>query len=68
LWFDTKLWNPGAGWVSTQWIAAADILASISSFGQDEEGNLYIADRDGGKLFRINIEQSVIFSDSFENP
>ncbi len=60
--------NPGPDWVSTQWVAAADILASISSFGQDEEGNLYIADRDGGKLFRINIEQSVIFSDSFENP
>jgi glucose/arabinose dehydrogenase len=54
-----------AGWTSTGWPLAAPTLNSISSFGEDEEGNLYIADRNDGKVYLVFVE-SVIFADSFE--
>ena len=55
-----------AGWTSTEWPLAAPTLASISSFGEDEQGNLYIADRNGGKVYQILV-QELIFSSSFED-
>ena len=55
-----------SGWQSTEWPAAAPILTSISSFGEDEAGELYIADRNGGKVYRIKINDG-IFADSFED-
>jgi len=58
--------NPGSGWQSSEWTAAAGVLGSISSFGEDEAGELYIADRNGGKVFRISIQEDTVFSDSFE--
>jgi len=54
-----------SGWSSTEWPLAAPTLNSISSFGEDEMGNLYIADRNDGKVFRVLI-QEVLFTDSFE--
>lgn len=54
-----------SGWSSTVWPLAAPTLNSISSFGEDEEGNLYIADRNGGKVYLVIIDQ-LIFADSFE--
>jgi len=58
--------NTGSNWESSEWTAAAGILSSISSFGEGEDGELYITDRNAGKLFHIHIENDVIFSDSFE--
>ena len=54
-----------SGWSSTQWPLAAPTLNSISSFGEDEQGNLFIADRNDGKVYRISVIWE-IFSDSFE--
>jgi len=56
----------GATWESSEWVAAAGVLSSISSFGEGEDGELYIADRNAGKLFHIRIENNVVFADSFE--
>ena len=53
------------GWSSAVWPLAASTLSSISSFGEDEAGNLYIADRNSGKVYRILI-QELLFSSSFE--
>jgi len=58
--------NTGSSWESSEWTAAAGILSSISSFGEGENGELYIADRNAGKLFHILIENNVVFADSFE--
>jgi len=58
--------NPGSGWQSSEWPAAAAVLASISSFGEDQNGDLYIADRNAGKVYRVVIEDVVVFTDSFE--
>jgi glucose/arabinose dehydrogenase len=61
--------NTGAGWQTSEWTAAAAVLGSISSFGEAENGDIYIADRSGGKIFHIQILDDVIFADSFEiNP
>ena len=54
------------GWATTEWLAAKDTLSRVSSFGEDEEGNLYIADLQAGKVFRIVMLGEVLFADSFE--
>lgn len=54
-----------SGWSSTEWPLAAPTLSSISSFGEDEQGNLYIADLSAGKVYRISMVWR-IFADSFE--
>jgi glucose/arabinose dehydrogenase len=59
--------NPGSGWVSSEWTAAAAVLASISSFGEADNGDLYVADRNAGKVFRIQVADDEVFADSFEN-
>ena len=59
--------NTGADWQSSEWIAAANVLGSISSFGESENGELYIADRSEGKVFSIQIFADVVFADSFEH-
>lgn len=58
--------NAGAGWQTSEWTAASGDLVRISSFGEDENGELYIADRSGGTIFRIHIMDDVVFADSFE--
>ena len=55
-----------SGWSTTQWPLAASTLTSISSFGEDEDGNLYIADRAAGTIYQI-ITPDELFSDSFED-
>lgn len=54
------------GWSSVVWPLAAPTLNSISSFGEDEQGNLYIADRNDGKVYRILV-RDLLFSSSFED-
>ena len=55
-----QIWsiNPdGSGftnWTSTFAAGSADI-GSISSFGEDADGNLYITDLNNGKLFRVSL-------------
>lgn len=45
------LYNDSAnGWTS---ILAADTSYTVSSFGEDEQGELYLADYSGGKIYRI---------------
>lgn len=54
-----------SGWSATEWPLAAPTLNSISSFGEDEHGNLYIADRNDGKVYLVTFDP-LIFADSFE--
>ena len=42
--------DPVNGWTSTQ---VADTLYAISTFGEDEEGELYLADYATGKIYQI---------------
>jgi glucose/arabinose dehydrogenase len=62
VWIATR---DGAAWFTDEWVAAADILSSIASFGQDEHCNLYIADRAGKKVFRVD-DSVLIHSSGFE--
>jgi len=59
--------NPGSGWVSSEWTAAAAVLTSISSFGEDQNGDLYVMDRNAGKIFKVLMADEELFADSFEN-
>ena len=69
-WCTARLWiatRSGESWSSEEWTDVAAQLVSISSFGQDENYQLYIADREGKAVYRIDIEDSkVLFSDGFE--
>jgi len=51
----------GGGWVANEW---SDTSLSISSFGEDEDGELYVVDLDGG-VYRF-ASASAIFADGFE--
>ena len=42
--------DPGAGWQAVQLL---DTPYSISSFGEDEQGEVYLADFTGGKIYRL---------------
>jgi len=42
--------NPGSGWESVQLL---DTSYTISTFGEDEEGELYLADYSGGKIYQL---------------
>jgi hypothetical protein len=44
-------------WSSVEWTQAATILTSLTAFGQDEQCELYLADLDAGKVFRIDDEE-----------
>ena len=44
----------GGTWTREEWTAAAPILMSITAFGQDESCEIYVADRDAGKIYRID--------------
>jgi glucose/arabinose dehydrogenase len=48
-----RIWGAvqnGTGWATTQLL---DTDASISTFGEDQNGELYVADRAGGQIYRI---------------
>jgi glucose/arabinose dehydrogenase len=52
-----RIWiarNEGGSWNSTLWDEAAPTLSSLTAFGQDEQCELYVADLDAGKIFRID--------------
>jgi glucose/arabinose dehydrogenase len=52
-----RIWlakNQGGSWNSQEWTAAESILTSLTAFGQDEQCELYVADLDAGKVFRID--------------
>jgi glucose/arabinose dehydrogenase len=53
----------GGGWSATEW---ADTVIAISTFGEDENGELYVAHLDEGKVYRFESPSS-IFTDSFES-
>ena len=61
-------------WVSEQWPLAKATLQSLASFGQDENCNLYLVDRDAetgneanhGALYRIG-DTELVFQSGFEN-
>ena len=52
----------GTGWSATEW---ADTSLNISSFGEDEGGEIYVVDL-GGSVYRFASPTSV-FSDGFES-
>jgi glucose/arabinose dehydrogenase len=51
------------GWSATEWMAVG---FGLSSFGEDDDGELYLTDRDDGELYRF-VSPSSIFSDPFES-
>jgi len=69
-WCTARLWvatRSGESWTSEEWTGVAAQLGSLSSFGQDENYQIYIADREGKAVYRIDIEDNdVLFSDGFE--
>ena len=52
----------GGNWVATEW---ADTVFTISSFGEDESGELYLTHLGGGEVYRFESPSS-IFTDGFE--
>jgi hypothetical protein len=51
-----KIWAlapEGAGWRSVEML---DSALSLSSFGEDEAGELYVADLNGGGVYRVVAE------------
>jgi glucose/arabinose dehydrogenase len=60
-----RIWfaeNSG-GWSATEWISVG---AGLSSFGEDDDGELYLTDRGDGELYRFHSPSS-IFTDGFES-
>jgi len=67
-WCSDRIWiatRAGDGWSSEEWTAAAGVLNSLSSFGQDENCELYVVDRDGKAVYRID-DAERLFADSYE--
>lgn len=52
-------------WTSEEWTGAPAALSSITSFGQDEQCNLYVADRNDNKIYRID-DSELIQRSGFE--
>lgn len=67
-WCTHRIWvaTPAQeGWQTVEWEAAAEMLSSVSSFGQDENCELYVADREGKAVYRIG-DTERLFSDGYE--
>ncbi len=58
IWFGVP---DGGGWMAGEW---ANTALNISSFGEDEDGELYVLDLDGGVYAFASV--SSIFADGFE--
>ncbi len=60
-----EIWfaSPVGGWSSVLW---ADTNLGISTFGEDEDGEIYVADLFGGTVSRFE-SPSTIFVDGFES-
>jgi glucose/arabinose dehydrogenase len=50
------------GWTAITWISRG---FGLSSFGEDDDGELYLCDRNDGEVYRI-VSPSAIFTDLFE--
>ena len=62
-WCTSRVWlaeQDGGSWTSQEWPAAAATLGSVAGFGQDEDCELYIADRSDNKVYRIDDTEQVI--------
>ena len=55
----------GSSWTSEEWPGTSSSLSSITSFGQDDWCNLYVADRSAAAIFRID-DPEWIQESSFE--
>ncbi len=56
----------GSSWTSTQWSNGPDLL--YTSFGEDEAGELYLAELGGDRVLRFNSAQTgVLFTNGFED-
>ena len=67
-WCSRRIWiatRAGDAWSSEEWAAAPGILNSLSSFGQDENCELYVADRNGQAVYRID-DTERLFADGYE--
>lgn len=53
-------------WTSVEFTDAASVLTSLSAFGQDEQCELYVADLDAGKVYRID-DDEMIQNSGFES-
>jgi len=71
-WCSQRIWiatRTEGGWSSEEWTVAATQLNSLSSFGQDENCELYVADRgledEPGAVYRID-DAERLFADGYE--
>jgi glucose/arabinose dehydrogenase len=67
-WCSRRIWTAGpadGGWFSEEWSLPPSVLSSLSSFGQDENCELYVTDREGGALYRID-DSERLFGSGFE--
>ena len=51
IWIATR--NPGGGWDSALWLDNFDPSLLISSFGEDETGELYFTDLSSDVIYRV---------------
>lgn len=51
--------DPVNGWINTQ---VVDTSYSISTFGEDEDGEIYFADYSGGKVYKLTFPTTVVNS------
>jgi glucose/arabinose dehydrogenase len=74
-WCTQRIWvaeDAGEGWSSMEWPNTSSVINSLSSFGQDENCELYVVDRDHqanperGALFRID-DNERLFGAGFED-
>ena len=59
--------DTGTGWTSALW---QDTPYNVSSFGEDEVGNLYLTNFFGGQVYRFTsaeVSSDLIFADGFED-
>jgi glucose/arabinose dehydrogenase len=56
------IWLAGPGWTTESW---GGIGFGLSAFGEDDDGELYVLDRDSGNLWRFE-SPSAITADDFE--
>jgi len=68
-WCTRRIWvgsNKGGAWSTEEWEGTSDTLSSLSAFGQDENCELYVADRAGGALYRIE-DGEIVFRNGLEH-
>ncbi len=57
-----RIWLARPGWTAEEWGSTG---FGLSAFGEDDDGELYLADRDGGEIYRFT-SPSAIFAELFE--